>query len=94
MNDDKYNKAVNTIIKEQEQVVGENVASLLAHKVGELEFGEDGSVSIKGDPKQALADLVIQYSQLFGKASIQVCKEALSKITPSFSTEELPDILK
>lgn len=94
MNDDKYNKAVNTIIKEQEQVVGENVATMLAHKVNELQFSDDGSVTISGDPKRVLESLVNQYSQLFGKASVQVCKEAITKMSPSFSSDELPDILK
>lgn len=90
----KYDQAVLVIIKEQEQVVGSNVANTLAKRVKSLKADAQGAYHVEGDPKQALADLVQQYSQLFGQASIEVCKEAITRVSPSFSSEELPDILK
>jgi hypothetical protein len=90
----KYDQAVLVIIKEQEQVVGSNVANTLAKRVTALKADSQGAYHIEGDPKKALNDLVEQYSQLFGQASVEVCKEAITKVNPSFSNEELPDILR
>ena len=44
--------------------------------------------------KDVLDQLVRQYSELFGRASVEVCKEAVKEVDSSISSEELPDILK
>lgn len=91
---DKYLQAINTIIQEQELIVGKNVALWQAKKVAALEVSDAGQIILKGDPKEALASLVQQYSELFGQASVEVCKEAIRKSGAPLAPEELPDILK
>jgi hypothetical protein len=91
---DKYLQAISSIIQEQELIVGKTVALWQAKKVPMLEVQDSGQIILKGDPKEALQSLVQQYSELFGQASIEVCKEAIRKSTTPLANEELPDILK
>lgn len=91
---DKYVLAVYTIIREQELIIGPTIAFTQARKVPSLVIENANQIEIQGDPKEALANLVDKYSQLFGQASVEVCKEAIKKVTPSFTQEELPDILR
>ncbi len=50
-------------------------------------------VSIDGDPKTALENLVLQYQRLFGKASVEVSKEAIKRSNIIFGSVDLPTIL-
>ena len=89
---DKYTQAVIQIIKEQEQVVGP-IAFDLAKSVSAIHLGSQESVSIDGDPKTALENLVLQYQRLFGKASVEVSKEAIKRSKLIFGSTDLPTIL-
>lgn len=91
--EDTYRKAVNKIIREQETIIGP-LAYDQARKVAGISISTSGEVSIKGNGKEVLGQLVDQYSQFFGRASIEVCKDALKDIEPSLTSTELPDILK
>lgn len=90
---DKYIQAVKAITDEQSKIVGVEVAMQLARNVNGLEI-DGNQISIAGDPKVVLQNLVNQYSILFGKISIEVSKEAIDHINPHFSQDELPDNLK
>ncbi len=89
---DKYTQAVIQIIKEQEQVVGP-IAFDLAKSVSAIHLGAQENVSIDGDPKTALENLVLQYQRLFGRASVEVSKEAIKKSNIIFGPVDLPTIL-
>jgi hypothetical protein len=91
---DKYLQAINTIIHEQELIVGKTVALWQAKKVPTLQIQEPRQITLNGDPKDALANLVLQYSELFGQASVEVCKDAIKKASIEFTVEELPEILR
>ena len=71
-----------------------------AHKVSGLKFSNSDNVEILGDAKDILENLVKQYQQLFGQASVEVCKpacggkDALKEIKPPIPSNELPEILK
>ncbi len=82
------------IINEQKAVVGP-LANQLAHSVQGIHFGQGDQVDqIQGDAKTVLHDLVTAYAQLFGQASIEICKDAVHSITPPVAPDMLPDELK
>lgn len=73
---DIFAQAAEKIIKEQEGIIGP-VALEQARKVTGLKV--NGGVSIEGANKtEVLSNLVAQYEQLFGQASVEVCKQAVS----------------
>lgn len=88
-----YEQVAQNIIKEQETIIGP-LAFDQARRVEGIAIDNAGHISITGDGKIVLDHLVRQYSELFGKASILVCKEAAKAVNPTVSTEDLPEILK
>ena len=90
---DQYAQIANQIIKDQAEIIGP-VAFEQARKVHGLEITNEEEVKISGNGKDILGDLVEQYSKLFGRASIEVCKEAVHETKISLTKDELPDILK
>lgn len=90
---DSYAQAVSKIIKEQQAIIGP-VALDQAKKVSGLDVSSIDDVKVTGNHKEVLDGLVNQYAKLFGKASIEVCKEAFSSFTDKVPTSEVPDILK
>ena len=90
----EFEQAVKSIIAHQSLIIGP-VAIEEANKVSGLKVSGDGqAVAITGDGKVVLESLVKQYASLFGRVSVEVCKEALISVSSSFSKENLPDILK
>ena len=81
------------IIKEQELVIGP-LAWSEAGKVAGLQVA-DHSVTIQnGDPKAAVDRLVAQYERLFGRASHEVCREAVSALIKSMPPSDVPSSLR
>ncbi len=96
MDPNKYQQAIVVITKEQEKIIGKNLARLLIHGVSNLEFDQNGNPALteNADPKEVLSELVDQYATLFGRASIEVSKEAVRNLGETFSSNELPENLK
>lgn len=90
---DPYAEAISRIIKEQQSIIGP-VALDQAKKVAGLEVGGVDDVKIVGNKKEVLGHLVDQYAKLFGRASVEVCKEAFSSVADKINPAEIPDILK
>ena len=90
---DPYAQAISKIIKEQQAIIGP-IALDQAKKVSGLEVSGADDVKITGNKKEVLESLVNQYAKLFGKASIEVCKEAFSAVSEKIPATEIPDILK
>lgn len=89
-----YEAVVKSIISQQELIIGP-VAVQEANKVPGLKVTLDGkSITITGDGKDVLANLVNQYASLFGRVSVEVCKEALLSSGQAIDHEQLPEILK
>ena len=88
---EKYNKIADQIIKQQELVIGP-VAWEEAKKVSGLSIKEQ-NVRINGDVKKVLEALVNQYAKLFGRASIEVCKDAVKSMVANLNNKDLPAIL-
>jgi len=87
-----YAQGISNIIKEQQAIIGP-IALDQAKKVSGLEVnGTD--IKIAGNKKEVLTNLVNRYAKLFGRASIEVCKEAFEPYLDKISSSEVPDILK
>ena len=90
---DVYSQIASQIIKDQEAIIGP-VALEQAKKVAGLEVDNTENVKLNGNAKDILAHLVDQYANLFGRASIEVCREAVHEIKTAISQDELPEILR
>ena len=66
----------------------------LPKKVFGIEIASGGEVKFVGNGKEVLTKLVHQYEKLFGKASVEVCKDAVKEMKPQVPQEELPEILR
>lgn len=50
--------------------------------------------TITGDGNQVLGALVEKYSEFFGNAAVEVCREAAAHFTSRLPNEELPAVLR
>lgn len=90
---DPYAQIASKIIKEQQSIIGP-IALDMAKKVNGIQVVSADEVRVSGNGKQILDALVSQYAKLFGKASIEVCKEAFGPYSDKIPSTEVPDILK
>lgn len=83
------------IIKEQELIIGP-LAWIEATKVQGLKVVDQktGEVAINSsDQKEVINRLVAQYERLFGRASHEVCKDAVTSIIAELLPSEIPSSL-
>lgn len=82
------------IIKEQELIIGP-LAWEEAGRVNGLDINlDEETLQLKGDKKQIINSLVKQYSRLFGRASQEVCKDAVRDIIVELPKGEVPSALE
>jgi hypothetical protein len=82
------------IIKEQELIIGP-LAWSEASKIKSLTINRStATVSISGDAKEAINNLVSKFNRLFGQISHNVCREAAAPILASLRPDEIPSSLK
>lgn len=89
---DAFNKITVKIIKEQELIIGP-LAWDEAEKVRGLHVvdSQKGQITFEaGDPKEIVDRLVSQYERLFGRASHEVCRDAVASILAELSPSEIP----
>jgi len=90
---DIFAQIVEKIIKEQETIIGP-VALEQARKVSGLIINwEKHEVKLEGDKKEIVEKLVEQYEYLFGKASVEVCKDAVKNLLPKIPQDQRPQLL-
>lgn len=90
----KFDQIPIRIIKEQELIIGP-LAWDEARKVVGLTVDQSRNfVSFSGDEKDIVNRLVAQYERLFGRASHEVCKEAVQDLIAEMAPEEVPSSLK
>ncbi len=90
---DIFAQIANKIISEQEVIIGP-IAFEQAGKVDGLKLNEQShEVSIDGDKKKILENLVMQYEKLFGRASIEVCREAVKGLISQAPKDQIPQLL-
>ncbi|HWA32132.1 MAG TPA: hypothetical protein VG694_01645 [Candidatus Paceibacterota bacterium] len=83
------------IIKEQALIIGP-LAWDEAKKAGIqiIDIKKEEIIVGNGDPKGVIDRLVTQYERIFGKASHEVCRDAVRDIIAELPPEEVPSSLK
>lgn len=90
---DIFGKIVERIIKEQEGIIGP-LALEQAKKVAGLKIDwENHEITVTGNKKTVLEKLVNQYEFLFGRASVEVCKDAVRGIIGEAPKDQIPQLL-
>ena len=87
---------VKSIVEHQELVIGP-LALEQANKVAGVKVsdGANLSVTITGsDTDKILTELVKKYEQVFGQASVEVCRDAVKEVKPPVPSDQLPQILR
>ncbi len=90
---DILDQIVIKIIKEQELVIGP-LAWNEASKVPGLKVSNHEVTFNNGDQKETVDRLVSQYERLFGRASHEVCREAVASMIADLKPEEIPSSLR
>ncbi|HEY4506499.1 MAG TPA: hypothetical protein VJJ24_03575 [Candidatus Paceibacterota bacterium] len=83
------------IIKEQELIIG-SLAWDEARKVHGINVtdSKSGQVHVQnGDPREVINKLVNQYELLFGRASREVCRQAVAGMVSQLQPTEVPSSL-
>jgi hypothetical protein len=90
---DVYSQIVERIIKQQESIIGP-IAVEQAEHVHNLKVNWDKKdVIVSGDGAKVIDDLVDQYKELFGKISVEVCREAAGPLINKLPEGKLPKTL-
>lgn len=78
----KTEEIVKAIIKEQSQIIGETLAITVAHSSGVVYSSphtvEDLHIT-NPDGNFVLESIVTSYERLFGKASVEVCRNVIKR---------------
>ncbi|MBI1839124.1 MAG: hypothetical protein HYR95_02435 [Candidatus Colwellbacteria bacterium] len=87
------NNLVTEIIRGQARVIGP-VAWDEATKIRGLNIDvKNNSLSVEGDSKEVLGILMKRHEELFGAASVEICKDAVRKELSQIPQDQLPDVL-
>jgi hypothetical protein len=91
---DIFAQLAQNIIKQQESIIGP-VALEQAQKVSGLKFDKQtNAVIMEGNKTDVLEQLIEKYRDLFGLASVEVCRNAVKGLLPQVPKEQLPPLLK
>ncbi|HSX44459.1 MAG TPA: hypothetical protein VLF87_00735 [Patescibacteria group bacterium] len=91
---DIYVQIAIRIISQQELIIGP-VAVQQAQQVDGISVDwANHTVSIVGDEKEAVEELIEAYRDLFGQIAVEASKEAVASLANKLKPEELPDLLK
>lgn len=94
MNESTISLIVKSIVYQQCQIIGP-MAVHEANKVSGLQVSLDfQTITVQGDSKEILTNLVRQYERLFGQASVEACKDSVKEVLPKISASDIPDFLK
>jgi hypothetical protein len=89
-----FNTIAEKIIEEQEGIIGP-VALEQAQKVPGLKVDwQKHEVSIIGNESDVIQKLVEQYRNIFGQASVEACKEAVSGVISKVPKDQVPNLLR
>lgn len=90
---DIFGQIAEKIIEEQESIIGP-VALEQAKKVPGLTIDwQKKVVTISGDEKNAVEQLIEKYKEFFGNASVQVCRDAVKSLIDQIPQDQRPPLL-
>lgn len=94
-NDKLFNQILVEIIKRQERIAG-HLAWEQVRRIENIIVNDETivNVSINGDPKKAIDQLVYSYKNLFGDIAVDVSKSAVRYLTAELPSDQVPDSLK
>ena len=93
---DPFLQIVQRIIKEQELIIGP-LAWREAKRVQGLKFkdADPDSIALSGkNPQTTIDNLVKQYGRLFGRASEEVCRDAVKDLLADLPQDKIPASLR
>lgn len=91
---DIFTQIAQKIIEEQEAIIGP-VAIEQAKRVPNLSVDwPKHAIKFSGDEPSVIDDLVRQYEHLFGRLSVEVCKEATASLVAQLPANKQPKTLK
>lgn len=91
---DIYTQIVESIIRHQETIIGP-VAIEQAQHIPHLTLDwSKKDIRIDGDPVPVVDNLVKAYSQLFGKISVEVSRDAVAPLLRQLHPSRLPHTLE
>ena len=88
------NKLIIRIITEQENIIGP-LAVEQAEKVDGLKINWiSKEITINGDEKKIIENLVSRYEKIFGRTSVEICREIVHTMSDSIPKEDIPSSLQ
>jgi len=90
---DLYVEIVRKIIEQQEAIIGP-LAVEQAKRVVNLKVDWPKEVKFSGDAPLVIDQLVHQYEHLFGRLSVEVCKNATAQLVAQLPLEKQPKSLQ
>jgi molybdopterin converting factor small subunit len=91
---DIFGQLTEKIIKEQEELIGP-IALEQAQKVPGLFVDmQKHEITFTGNKTDIVEKLVEKYKELFGQASVEVCKDAVRSILSKVPKEQVPALLQ
>lgn len=78
-NYEMYENLINAVVNQQKEIIGP-IALVQAKSIKGLKIENNKVTFTSQNPKKTLEELVYSYADLFGKASIELSKEAIVKI--------------
>lgn len=90
---DAYDKAAQQIINAQKAIIGP-LAIEEAKKIHGITMQLPDIIVLSGNKAELLEELVRQYELFFGKASLEICKEAAKQPLSQLPTDQVPQLLR
>lgn len=97
MNNDNtpvYNQIALRIVEAQESIIGPIALERAQHVAGLRLDPSTSTVAIVGDPAIVIDELIGQYKEIFGQISVDVCRDATSKLVVKLPQELIPSLLR
>jgi hypothetical protein len=90
-----YNLVVLRIVLQQAELVG-TLAWQVAQQVSGIDVIDmlKSQITIRGEPKEAINELIGKYQKLFGKMARDVCKNAVADILADMDANDIPESLR